>query len=160
MNDELLNFIREHGITINRIEKYLNLSRGGLKIRDGKLPTKHLLSVRLFLKSEYGFGSTIAERVEIKEDNPNKPEKTQRYNLKRGYVFDDGKPRYKDELGLWRVVDVTSVVCEQHEYEGYDEFIKREKNLTSNNPIDGELKRDWQGEYLILNNGIHAYINS
>ena len=64
----------------------------------------------------------------------------QRYNLKRGYDFDDGMARYKDEIGLWRVVEISE-----------------EGNLA---PVDGEVKRDWQGEYLILNSGIHAYINN
>ena len=137
---EFLDFMNAAGVSISEIEKRLVLSRGTLKWNDG-FPVKHLGAIEKELRDHYGYNEKVMDQV-IEQ----KPERVLRWNGERPYDFGDGLSRYQDEWGLWRVVP--------------DEVMNDKAVNNKWHPATGEIEQDWRGMFMVLRNGVKAYVEA
>ncbi len=130
---QMIEFIKNNDISVRTIEKALDLPNASISVNKELISKKHVEMIKGYLEKNYGYGEEAMEETRAN----NKPIKTFRWNDGRPYDFRDDLPRHKDEFGLWRVIEIEKLEA---------------------SPVDGELKEDWQGKYLLLNNGIKAYL--
>lgn len=152
--DKVIEFLRSReDIKIRPMEMELGLPNATIKLSKGFIMPKHLDVIKDYLKKKYGYSEDGVMVMKNEDNIGTDTQIVKLYNVNNIPGFKDGKPRFKDNMGLWRKLDEYGYENKKDDDGGSHRLLKKEWEAQT-----VEMCTDVIGKFYIANNGRKIYV--